>query len=135
MSNVLTAIDFNPNRDQVEDRPRMTKFNTKQLEVVAAKVMLAFYAVSNLINIEQVIFFYRYPRLSEFFRIFLLFFVLIFDPSHLLSYLLFMFLVIFIVMNDGWYGKVKPIFDWFFHLNELNPYINDQEADKIKTVR
>ena len=113
----------------------MTKFNTKQMEVVAAKVMLAFYAVSNLINIEQVIFFYRYPRLSEFFRIFLLFFVLIFDPSHLLSYLLFMFLVIFIVMNDSWYGKVKPIFDWLFHLNELNPYINDQEADKIKTVR
>lgn len=131
----MTSIAFNPNRDLVEDRPRNFKFNTKQLEYVAAKVMLAFYSLISINHVEQVIFFYKYPRLSEFFKIFLLVFVIIFDPRHLLSYLLFMFLVLFIVMNDSWYGYVKPICDWLFNLSEMNPYINDQEADKIKTVR
>jgi hypothetical protein len=42
---------FNPNRNVVEDRLRLLKFNQKQVEAIAAQFLLAYYSIIDLQNI------------------------------------------------------------------------------------
>ncbi len=134
LSSFLTPIAFNPNRDVVEDRRRLVKFNQKQVEAIAAQFLLAYYSIMDLQNIERRIFFYYYPRFSEFMKYFMILFVLIFDGSHLLSYIIAFLIIILVLYNEEWYQKLYPLFHSLF-LCDVNPYINDQRASMIKTVK
>lgn len=66
LSGLLTNLVFNPNRDIEEDRERLTKYNKKKLEMLVSKIMLGFYTLTNIEKIERVIFFYKYPKFSQF---------------------------------------------------------------------
>jgi hypothetical protein len=54
----------------------------------------------DLQNIERRIFFYYYPRFSEFMKYFLILFVLIFDASHFLSYIIGFLIIILVLYNE-----------------------------------
>lgn len=129
LSGLLTQVAFNPNRDIVEDRARVVKFNQKQIELIGAKFLLAYYNILDVENLERLIFNFKYPRFSSFMRIFLVLFVIQFDSSHLLSYLIAFFIMIIFFNNEEWLLEMglQPIIHKIF-LSEVNPYINDQKA-------
>lgn len=125
LSGLLTDVAFNPNRDIVEDRARVVKFNQKQIELIGAKFLLAYYNILDIENLERLIFFFKYPQFSKFMRIFLVLFVIQFDPSHLLSYLIAMIIIIVFFNNEEWIQEMglQPIIHRLF-LYDLNPYID-----------
>ena len=124
LSNLLTNVAFNPNRDIEEDRQRLTIYNKKQIQMTHAKVMVQLFNLLNLINLERIVFFYKYPRFSNFCLVLLIIFCLTFDAAYMLSYILSIFIFVFILMNEKWYSNVKPIFDRLFFL-KVNPYFNE----------
>lgn len=134
LSNLLTNFAFNPNRDIEEDRQRLTIYNKKQIQMTQAKLMLQIFNILELINLERLIFFYKYPRFSNMWLCLLIFFTLTFDAGHMLAYLLGVFIVIFTLLNEKWYSKVRPIFERLF-FRKVNPYFNEGLASQIKTIR
>jgi len=134
LSNLLTNFAFNPNRDMEEDRQRLTIYNKKQMQMVQAKLMLQVYNIINLIDLDRLIFFYKYPRFSNMWLLLLIFFTLTFDPAYLLVYILGVFVVVFILLNEKWYAKVRPIFHALC-FKRVNPYFNEVCASQIKTIR
>ena len=101
---------------------------------MGAKFILAFYTFLDIENNEKLIFFFKYPRLSNFFRICLVIFLITFDAAHMLSYLLAVFILILALKNDAWYAKVSPLFQKYF-LSKLNPYINESKTVHIRTSK
>jgi hypothetical protein len=88
--------------------------------------MLAYYNILDVEDLERLVFFFRYPRFSQFMRLFLVVFVILFDPSHLLSYLIALIIVIVFFNNEEWLQEMglQEIIHKLF-LSKVNPYIND----------
>jgi hypothetical protein len=89
--------------------------------------MLQIFNILDLISIERIVFFYKYPRFSNMCLVLLIFFTLTFDPAHILAYILGVFILIFVLLNEKYYEKLKPIFDWLF-FSKVNPYFNESIA-------
>jgi hypothetical protein len=127
-------VVFNPNIDIVEDRQRLTIYNKKQLQMTHAKFMLSVFSFLRMLDLERVIFYYKYPRFSQFCLFLLIFFFATFDPGYLLSYILGLLIIIFVLLHEPWYNRVRNLFKRAF-FGKVNPYFNEDRAALVKTFR
>ncbi len=95
----LTQFASNPNSDFVENRPRELTFDTKYVQFITAKTMLAYYNILDIKNLESLVFSFKYPRFSNFMQVFLVIIVFTFKSSHLLSYVIALIIVIMFFKN------------------------------------
>lgn len=90
--------------------------------------------VKGVDNLEKFIFNSAYPLFSMLMAVFLISFVLSFDPSYLLTHAIFAFTLVFMLQNLEWQIKLNelPGFKQMFHLRARNKYINPEACRHIK---
>jgi hypothetical protein len=99
-----------------------------------AKFVNSFYDMVDVVNLERLIFFYKYPKFTRLCQILLILFAITFSASYLLSYIFALFITVFVLKNEYCYSLMGPIFDKLF-FNKTNMYFNETKAHQIKTIR
>ena len=94
-------IKSNPNRKVVEDRPMNTP-SQKQIMMIGLRADIIISIVKGVDNLEKFIFNSAYPLFSLMMAVLLITFVLLFDPSYLLTHAVFGFTLIFTLQNPEW---------------------------------
>ena len=79
-SHITTLITFNPNRDIVEDRPKKKEYSRQDYTIILSRLMLTIYKLNALSQLEHLIFFFKYPRLSLFLLFTMITGMYLFDP-------------------------------------------------------
>jgi hypothetical protein len=133
LSGIMTDIAFNPNRNVEEDRLKLTNVKTKQLQMTYAKFLNSFYQVLGIVNYERIIFFYKYPKFSNFCLVASCLFVLSFNAGSFLTYIFALIIILFTLSNPTVASYLDPVWDRVF-FDKVNPYYHP-EAVKIKTIR
>lgn len=72
------------------------------------------YRITDLENIEKLVFFFKYPKFSNFLRIVFVLFILYFDPVYLISYIVGIFIIVFLFQNENWYPYTMPLLNKLF---------------------
>lgn len=114
MSLLKTYISSNPNFDVLEDRHKKVDYSRKEMNLVFSRAILARQMVLEIDEIERVVFFFKYPKLSKFCLIALVIFILGFDSSYFLSYMLGIFIVVFVLLNKNWKEFTEPALNRLF---------------------
>jgi hypothetical protein len=114
MSLIKTYISSNPNYNVLEDRHKKHDYSRKEINLVFSKAIIARQMVLEIDEIERVIFFFRYPKLSKFCLVAMIVFIFLFESSYFLSYLLAVFIVVFILRNSNWHLFTEPVLNRLF---------------------
>lgn len=114
MSLIKTYMSNNPNFNVLEDRHKKLGYSRKEINLVFSRAIIARQMVLEIDEIERVIFFFRYPKLSKFSMVAMIFFVLMFDTQYLLSYILAIFIVVFVLLNQNWKDYTEPVLHRLF---------------------
>jgi len=64
MTRLDSAIDYNPNRRIVEDRPWNDDFSLKDISMLLTRTKLVLTCLENIINADMFVFYFWYPRFS-----------------------------------------------------------------------
>ena len=94
-SSILYEVAFNPNKGVCEDKLMQTKPEIKDITLILQRFDPILDKIMQLDDLfEKPLFFFKYPRLSVFWCVLLVCFVLFFDPRYTLSYILAMVTVL-----------------------------------------
>mmetsp|Transcript_33873 Transcript_33873/g.32964 ORF Transcript_33873/g.32964 Transcript_33873/m.32964 type:complete len:154 (-) Transcript_33873:864-1325(-) len=119
MTRVDSMFIFNPNRDIVEDRKYKTMYGFKEINTVMTRLKLLIYLILYLKGIDRPVLYFDYPRHSYLWCVFLISLTYFFNPNYLLTYLLFLGIIILSSNSTFWQQTVTPHINYFLFRDDL----------------
>ena len=143
MSQIIANVAFNPNRDVVEDRPKLKEYTRQQISIMISKMVINIYKIADIEELEKLVFYFKYPMFSNFLRIIIVLFLLFFEPAYLISYVVGIFTIVFIFQNEAWHPYTMSMLSVLFEIKNpfisilasINPSLDEFKGSKIVTFK
>lgn len=97
-----------------EDRSKQTEPEIDDVTILIDRLPLIFAQLNKFDNLMQSFIFFKYPRLSWFWCFILVTFVLFFDPTYILSYLIAVTVCVYGMYRPAIADVVNPYLDTLF---------------------
>ena len=129
-SDIRTKLYIYPNKNVTEEKAKKTLYKIKDLKLILFRLRLVFMFILKLKQINEYIFYFKYPRLSYLILAFLVIFTFLFDFEFIGSYILIFGILFLFSMSDYYksnvhsfisnilFSKMHPMFEQEYNNND-----------------
>lgn len=102
MTRLDSSLQYNPNRNIMEDRPWNDDYTFKDISQVLTRLKLVITLIETIINADMFVFYFYYPRFSYACWVFGQILIYFFDSHYFLTYLVLISIWIVAVYSAYW---------------------------------
>lgn len=126
-TSIIHEFAFNPNQGTNEDKVLQSDPELKDITLVIQRFSPILDYLIQLDDLEKPLFFFKYPRLSIFWCMLIVSFILFFDPKYTLSYILALLIVLIGLQKPEIKKMVQPYLKMIFW-DHPNKYLKQELA-------
>lgn len=136
-SDIRTMLYTYPNKNVTEEKAKKTIYKIKDLKLITLRLRLVLMFIIKLKQINEYVFYFKYPRLSYLIFIFLVLFTFFFDSNFIGTYAV-IFAILFLSCTSDYYKtKVHPIVSeiLFWKMHQVFDQEMQNNEDIMKNYR